>query len=86
MNVGNAGILFKTIVPILIPKFVVIYADDAGGFETPVFCRRSRSDADFNCPHAARMSRPRGVRTGEAYPAFITRLAKALMRSSDEHT
>ena len=67
-------------------KIVATYVGDADGFATPVFCRRSRSDADFNCPHAAKISRPRGVRTGEAYPAFITRLAKALMRSSDEHT
>ena len=86
MNVGNAGILFKTNVQILISKFVVIYVDDACGYVTLVFCRLSRSEADFNWPHAARISRPRGVRTGEAYPAFITRLANALMRSSDEHT
>ncbi len=29
-----------------------------------------------SCPHAARMSRPRGLRTGEAKPASITTLAK----------
>ena len=85
-NVSNASILFKTNVQILTSKFVVIYADDADRFATLVFCRRPRSEADFNCPHAARISRPRGVRTGEAYPAFITRLANALIRSSDEHT
>jgi hypothetical protein len=56
MNVGNAGILFKTIFPILIPKLVFIYADDEGGFATPVFCRRPRSEADFNCPQAAKIS------------------------------
>lgn len=27
---------------------------------------RKRSDSDFNCPQAAKISRPRGVRIGEA--------------------
>lgn len=68
------------------PKIVATYTDVEGRFATPVFWPRSRSEADFNCPHAARISRPRGVRTGDAYPAFITRLAKASMRSLEEHT
>ena len=36
---------------------------------TPVFCdieARTFSLSDFSCPQAARMSRPRGVRMGEA--------------------
>ena len=67
------------------PKIVATYAEVEDRFATLVFWRRSRTEVDFNCPHAAKISRPRGVRTGEAYPAFITRFAKALMRPSGEH-
>ena len=49
----------------LVPQSVIAIARSA--------CR-SRADnfsvSDFNWPQAARMSRPRGVRTGEEYPAL----------------
>ena len=31
-----------------------------------IWLARSRTESDFNWPQAARISRPRGVRTGEA--------------------
>ena len=48
-------------------------------FYEAVFARRSDARcfvlSDFNWPHAAIMSRPRGTRTGEEYPASFTILA-----------
>ena len=49
-----------------------------GRSPTPVYpsaaraLARSLTLSDFNCPQAARISRPRGVLTGLAYPARFT--------------
>src|ERR1035437_8429386 len=40
---------------------------------------RSRRLSVCNCPQAARMSRPRGLRTGEENPASMTIVAKRSM-------
>jgi hypothetical protein len=54
-KVGHDGILRSVLI-----QSVIAMARSAS---------RSRADnfsvSDFNCPQAARMSRPRGVRTGE---------------------
>ena len=42
--------------------------------------------AVFNWPHAASMSRPRGVRVGALIPASNTMLLNARMRSGVEHS
>ena len=43
---------------------------------------RSRLLSVRNCPHAANMSRPRGVRTGEEKPASMTMVAKRSMAAA----
>src|SRR3954468_2821026 len=48
--------------------------------------RRFFSAAVFSWPHAASMSRPRGVRTGADMPASNTILLKERMRSAVEHS
>src|SRR5262249_61070754 len=51
---------------------------------------RSRAESfsvsDFNCPHAARISRPRGVRTGDEYPALNTYSENFSICSQSEHS
>ncbi len=46
----------------------------------------SRSDSDLSCPHAARMSRPLGVRMGEAYPLALMKSANVSICSQSEHS
>ena len=48
--------------------------------------RRFFSAAVFSWPHAASMSRPRGVRTGAEIPAANTMLLNDLICSSVEHS
>src|SRR5207302_9767713 len=47
---------------------------------------RTFSVSLFNCPQAARISRPRGVRTGLAYPALKTMSEKRSITSQSEHS
>ena len=42
--------------------------------------------SDLSCPQAARISRPRGVRMGEAYPALLRMAAKVSMVDQLEHS
>src|SRR6185437_3049149 len=42
--------------------------------------------SDLSCPQAAMMSSPRGVRTGEEYPAALTMSEKALIAASLERS
>ncbi len=51
------------------------------GVRRPRRYPRSRSLSVRNWPQAARISRPRGSRTGEAYPAADTMAAKRLIAS-----
>ncbi len=59
---------------------------DASSYTASVLAFRFFSAAVFNWPHAASMSRPRGVRTGAEIPALKTMLLNARMRSSVEHS
>ena len=44
------------------------------------------SDSDLSCPQAARMSLPRGVLMGEAYPARLMMSENSSIRSQSEHS
>ena len=48
--------------------------------------RLTFSDADLSCPHAAMMSRPRGVRTGAEIPALKMMSENRAIRSGVEHS
>src|SRR5271170_6321484 len=58
----------------------------AGSADRSSSLRRSLTLADLSWPQAARMSRPRGVRTGAEYPAAKTMSLKTAMSASVEHS
>ena len=67
--------------PCVMPYSVIAMARSASRSRAESF-----SLALFNCPQAARMSRPRGVRTGEAWPAAKITSENFSICSQSEHS
>ncbi len=67
---------------------LVLAADEkrVGQFAVARSLARTRMLSLFNCPQAAMMSLPRGVRTGLAYPALFRMPANTSITSQSEHS